>query len=135
MRANGKKDFDADELRRILKAAPQPLRAMLLLDINCGMGNTDCAELPNSAIDLDGGWIDYPRPKTGVERRCPLWPETARALREALPDRPAAKKTRLCRRALQNRPPCECSVWCTVLFDERPVNLSREQRMSCRAPS
>lgn len=82
--ANGKRMFEADELRSILATAPQPLRAMILLGINCGFGQTDVANLPASAVDLAGGWIDYPRPKTGIERRCPLWQETVKALREAM---------------------------------------------------
>jgi len=40
-----------------------------------------------SAVNLDAGWLDYPRPKTGINRRCPLWPETVQAMREALADR------------------------------------------------
>ena len=44
--------------------------------VNCGFGNGDCASLPLSAVNLDAGWIDFPRPKTGINRRCPLWPET-----------------------------------------------------------
>src|SRR5205085_224896 len=43
------------------------------------------------ALDLDAGVIDFPRPKTGIPRRCPLWPETVAALREALAKRPAPK--------------------------------------------
>jgi integrase len=39
------------------------------------------------AVDLDKAFIDYPRPKTGIARRCPLWPETVEALREALDKR------------------------------------------------
>src|SRR5262249_13469744 len=60
----------------------------LLLGINAGFGNADCGNLPLSAVDLEAGWINYPRPKTGINRRCPLWPETAAALREALARRP-----------------------------------------------
>jgi integrase len=86
--ANGPRMFESDELRRILDAVGQPLRAMVLLGINCGFGNADVARLPQAAVDLDKGWIDYPRPKTGVPRRCPLWPETVTALREALAGRP-----------------------------------------------
>ncbi|MEE9602963.1 MAG: tyrosine-type recombinase/integrase, partial [Thermoguttaceae bacterium] len=88
---NGPRMFEASELRTILDAAPQPLRAMILLGINCGFGNHDCGTLPQSALDLKAGWVDYPRPKTAVERRCPLWPETAKALREAINDRPGPK--------------------------------------------
>ncbi len=68
------------------------LRAMLLLGINCGFGNADCGTLPLSAVDLENAVIDFPRPKTGIARRCPLWPETVAAIREALASRPEPKK-------------------------------------------
>jgi len=58
------------------------------LGINCGFNNKDCADLPLKAIDLDGGWCNFPRPKTGIARRCPLWAETVIALREASTARP-----------------------------------------------
>jgi integrase len=87
----GPRMFEADELRRMLESASVPLRAMILLGINCGFGNTDCARLPQNALDLYGGWVIYPRPKTAVERRCPLWPEAIAALREAIAKRPAPK--------------------------------------------
>src|SRR5262249_54713286 len=38
----GRKLFTAEEVRRLLGAAGMPLRAMLLLGINCGFGNSDC---------------------------------------------------------------------------------------------
>ncbi|MCI0376097.1 MAG: site-specific integrase [Gemmataceae bacterium] len=84
----GKKLFTADEVRSVIDKAGQPLKAMLLLGVNCGFGNSDCGTLPLAAIDLDRGLLDYPRPKTGVARRCPLWPETVAALREAIAQRP-----------------------------------------------
>lgn len=89
----GPKLFEADELRRILKTTESDpvLRAMTLLAINGGLGNTDVANLPQTAIDFDGGWLDYPRPKTEIRRRIPLWPETIAALQLALRMRPAAK--------------------------------------------
>ena len=83
--------FSAEEIRRMIDAAPLPLQAMLLLGINCGYGNGDCGNLPLRAVDLEAGWIDYPRPKTGIARRCPLWPETIAALRTALDKRPEPK--------------------------------------------
>ncbi len=88
-RENGKRMFDATEQRTIIDAAEQPLKAMILLGINCGFGNSDVGNLPMDALDLDGGWIDYPRPKTGIDRRCPLWPETVNAfgLAEAIDQR------------------------------------------------
>src|SRR5205823_1479729 len=83
--------FEPNEIRAMLAKASVPLRAMILLGINCAFGNADCATLPLSALDLDGGWINFPRPKTGINRRCPLWPETIAALREALAQRPTPK--------------------------------------------
>jgi integrase len=84
----GQRMFEAAALRKLIEAAPQPLQAMILLGINCGFGNNDCGRLPLSALDLKGGWVDYPRLKTAVERRCPLWRETVNALREAIAKRP-----------------------------------------------
>ncbi len=85
------KMFTPAEILSLLDAADQPLRAMMLLGLNCGFGNTDCGRLPKSALDLDAGWVSYPRPKTGIPRRCPLWPETVAAVREALTQRPVPK--------------------------------------------
>jgi integrase len=65
---------------------------MILLGINCGLGNADCGSLPLAAVDLDGAIIDYPRPKTGIARRCLLWSETVQSLRESLEGRPEPKK-------------------------------------------
>jgi integrase len=87
----GPRMFEADEIRRMIEAAGVQLRAMILLGVNCGYGNADCGTLPLSALDLDGGWVRYPRPKTGIDRRAPLWPETVQALREVLARRPAPK--------------------------------------------
>ncbi len=81
----------AKEIRLMLGSADVFIRAMTLLAINGGLGNTDVANLPISAIDFAGGWLDYPRPKTKIQRRIPLWPETLQALREAIDDRPKPK--------------------------------------------
>jgi integrase len=87
----GARLLTADEIRRMIDGAGQPLLAMILLGINCGLGNSDCGNLPLTALDLDNGWMDFPRPKTGMPRRCSLWPETVKALREALANRPHPK--------------------------------------------
>jgi integrase len=89
--AKGLRMFEAVELRRMLDAAGPALRALLFLGVNCGLGNTDVGRLPLSALDLDGCWLNYPRPKTGVPRRAALWPETVAALRAAVAKRPAPK--------------------------------------------
>jgi integrase len=75
----------------VLVQASVQLRAMILLGINCGFGNADCGTLPIKALDLETGWIDIPRPKTAVQRRCPLWQETVQALREVLAQRKPPK--------------------------------------------
>jgi integrase len=85
--ARGKRMFEPAQLRAAVGAAGVQLKAMLLLGINCGFGNADCGTLPLSALDLEGGWVNFPRPKTGITRRCPLWPETAQALRAVLDTR------------------------------------------------
>jgi integrase len=83
--------FETVELRQILKAAGQPLKPMLLLAINAGLGNSDVGRLPVNALDLNEGWLNFPRPKTGIERRCPLWPETVKALQAWFKVRPTPK--------------------------------------------
>jgi integrase len=92
LRAEGRlKLLTAAEIRRLLDAAGPPLKAMLLLAINGGLGNSDCGNLPLHALDLDGSWVDFARPKTGIARRVPLWPETVAAVREVLAKRPEPK--------------------------------------------
>jgi integrase len=102
----GKRLFTPDEVQRLLEGetvegddgepktvppASVPVRAMILLGINAGFGGSDCGALPTSAIDLKGGWVTFPRPKTGIDRRCPLWPETVKALEAAIAERPEPK--------------------------------------------
>jgi integrase len=105
-REAGIRMFEAHELRTTLDAldgkpiaveglgepvqrpADAAMKAMVLLGLNCGFGNTDCATLPQSALDLEAGWIEHPRPKTEIDRRIPLWTETVVALQAALAVRP-----------------------------------------------
>src|SRR5215470_10000031 len=70
----GTKMFEEAEVRALLAEAGVQLKAMILLGVNCGFGNADVGTLPLSALDLNSGWVSYPRPKTGVTRRCWLWP-------------------------------------------------------------
>lgn len=82
--ALGAKLFERDEIITLLDSADVQLRAMILLGINCGFGNTDVSTLPIAAVDLKNGWVDFPRPKTEIPRRIPLWAETTEALQAAL---------------------------------------------------
>lgn len=78
--AKGDQSLPADVIVTAAGAASDPMAAMILLGANCGLGNTDCANLKVSHIDWHGGWLVYPRPKTGVSRSAKLWPETMNAL-------------------------------------------------------
>lgn len=93
-REKGERMIEAADARRIVDAAGVPIKAMILLALNGGLGNSDIGHLPLSAIDLERGWIHYPRPKTGVDRRFPLWPETVAALKAAINERPIPKETK-----------------------------------------
>jgi integrase len=88
----GPRLFTADEIRRLLGVAGVQMKAMILLGINGGFGNADCGHLPLSAVELEPGLLDFPRPKTGIPRRCPLWPETVQAIRAASASRPGPKQ-------------------------------------------
>ena len=87
-----KKMFEANEVDAIIQEAKAPFKAVFLLTVNCGLGNTDCARLPRTAINLETGWVEFPRPKTANPRRCPLWPETIAALRDVLAMNRKAKR-------------------------------------------
>ena len=71
--------FEAAELRRVLDYARPGMAAMILLAANGGLGNADVADLPIEAVNLETGWLEFPRPKTGIPRRIPLWPEPPQA--------------------------------------------------------
>jgi integrase len=73
--------FEREEVQAILDAADLQLKAMILLGVNCGFGNTDVASLPLAAVNLENGWVNFPRPKTEIPRRVPLWPETVAAIK------------------------------------------------------
>jgi integrase len=81
----------AAEIRAMLDVATPQFKAMILLGINAGFGNTDCAMLTTRAVDFKSGVVAFPRPKTGIARRCILWPETLDALRTAIDQRPKPK--------------------------------------------
>lgn len=87
----GKRYFTAEQLRTLLEQAEQPLKAMMLLALNAGLGNSDLARLPQAIVNFKTGWVDYARGKTGIARRFCLWPETLNAIREAIDQRPKAK--------------------------------------------
>lgn len=90
--AKGPKMIDPADLRMLIDAAGVPMKCFILLALNAGLGNGDIGHMPlPSAADIARGWIVYPRPKTGVERKFPLWPETLVAVKAAIDARPTPK--------------------------------------------
>jgi integrase len=87
----GSKDYTADEIRSMLEKSNSTRQAMILLGVNCGLGNSDIADLKTKNLDLKKGWLDYPREKTEVDRRCPLWPETVAAITKSMQQRPKSQ--------------------------------------------
>jgi integrase len=88
---HGQRTFTREEILAMLLFAPGPLEAMVLLAINCGLGNSDIGQLRRVHLNLSTGWLNYPRPKTEADRRCKLWPETVDALKDWLKVRPEPK--------------------------------------------
>jgi len=86
---HGERLFTSDQLRTIVGETYGQIRCMILLAINGGLNNSDLANLPASAIQ--GEWLNYPRAKTGVNRRLWLWPETREALEKIAKLRPKAR--------------------------------------------
>lgn len=84
-KAKGKRMLEPEELRSLIDAAPPSLRAMLLLALNCGLGNTDCSSLPESAL----------RPGARLDRLSPR-KDRRRSSREAVvrDDRSVARRAR-----------------------------------------
>jgi integrase len=80
----GERMFTREQVLALVEKAGGQLRAMIYLGVNCGFANVDCGTLPMDRLDLEGGWHHYGRPKTGMLRRCPLWPETVTALKEVI---------------------------------------------------
>ena len=80
--------FEAEDIGIMLDHAGPIMRAMMLLGVNAGFGPADIGRLPVAAVDFETGWITFARPKTGANRRVPLWRETTEALNEALALRP-----------------------------------------------
>lgn len=78
--ANASRSFTIEELQTLYHAANKQMRCFILLGLNGGLGNSDVGQLEHKHVQ--DGWIDFPRPKTLVDRRFPLWKETIQAIEE-----------------------------------------------------
>ena len=76
------KEFTRQETLDLIDAAPMQIKAMILLGLNAGYGNLDCARLKTT--DIKGVWLNVPRGKTGEKRRCWLWKETRDAIKAVM---------------------------------------------------
>ena len=78
----GDRTHTAAEILGAIKATRSPqMKAMILLGINCALGNEDCGRLTWDKVDLDGGWHSFGRPKTYIPRRAKLWGRTVQSLK------------------------------------------------------
>jgi len=91
-RRENPKSLTAAEIWQLLEVAGAQIAGMIWLGINSGFGNTDVSRLKLSNLNLEGGWLNLHRSKTGIDRRCPLWPETIAALKTAIEARPTPKR-------------------------------------------
>lgn len=81
--------FTPDEVKKLMEHASPQIKAMILLAVNCGLGNTDIGQLERHHIK--GGWLCKARSKTGKDRKIPLWKETVAAIKIAIDARPEPK--------------------------------------------
>lgn len=78
-----RKYFERSEIKAVLDLACPNLKAMIWLSVSCGFSNIDCGQLMIEDI-VNGEWIELQRSKTGIKRRCWLWPETRKALKAVI---------------------------------------------------
>lgn len=90
----GDQTFTPEDFRALYAVANVNLKAMLLLGLQCGLGNEDCASLPRSAIQ--DGWLTWARVKNAVSRRVPLWAETIEAVNAAIEHANTKGESELC---------------------------------------
>lgn len=88
----GPKLYTAAEVWQLIEAARPNMRAMIYLALNCGFGPGDLAALTLRQCDGTQEWLEHPRPKTGIDRRIPLWPDTRKAIKEAIEQRRQPKE-------------------------------------------
>jgi integrase len=82
------KEFSVDEIWSLYCAAKQPMKAFILLGLNCGYGTADIGRLRFDQLKFDEEWIGDFRGKTGVTRGAWLWPETIESIKGAIECRP-----------------------------------------------
>jgi integrase len=79
----GERMLEPRQLRSLINEATGCLKPAILLGVNCGFIPVDVVRLRPQHIA--GGYINLVREKTGILRRCPIWPETQAALADCPP--------------------------------------------------
>ena len=79
----GERMLEPPQLRKLIAEATGALKPAILLGVNCGFNNGDVIQLRPEHIK--GTFLVMHRNKTGINRRCPLWPETLAALEDCPP--------------------------------------------------
>ena len=67
--------FTVEEIQQLWSSAGR-LRCFMALGLNCAFGQQDISDLAWTDVDLDVGYIERPRSKTGIWARYKLWPVT-----------------------------------------------------------
>ncbi len=93
--AAGMRMWKANEIRAILDKANVHCRAFIYFGINAGFEAHDVSGLTNLMVlpilNNETTVLEFPRPKTAIRRSCPLWPETIKALRDSIAQRPTPR--------------------------------------------
>ncbi len=74
----GKRMFSAAQVKLLIDNASDGLKGAIVLGLNAAFGNSDIERV--RVKHLDGEFHCYAREKTGIKRRCWLWPETLELL-------------------------------------------------------
>jgi integrase len=74
--------FTVEEIKSIYNQSGDLLKACVLLGLNAGLTQKDCATLTPEMIDFESGILSRDRNKTGCDQRAKLWPETLAAIRK-----------------------------------------------------
>ena len=118
--AGGAKMLPPETIVELMDAASVPIRACMLLGINCGFYAIDCSDLPIDAINFTDRVIDFERYKTGIDRICPLWDETAEALQAAISARPEPIDSAHTNRVFITR---RGNLWCGTRANTNEVGI------------
>lgn len=77
--------FSVEELRRLYYCAPQWLRRVIVVSLNCGLTQLESHQINAETVKLDAEppCVETEREKTGVPARWLLWAESVEALKES----------------------------------------------------